>query len=285
MKIYQTLETEMRNGILIVRQARETSLNARNAQMYVELMAALESASNDEDVIAVLLTGKGRFFCAGMDFASDPAQAWEILPDDAENVRRVKRSLPLRLADDVRTWPAVHFIASFINFEKPLLAAVNGPAIGEGFTSLLHCDIVYAADSAYFWAPFARAGVAPEFCSSKLMSARLGATLSNAAMFLGRKITADEAMQAGFVLDILPAGPAFENDVLDLICSGLELMGPPELRGQTLRSYKKLVSSETERAALMEISVAEFELIRARAESGETAVVQRYYQSLLPAKK
>lgn len=279
---YQTIECELNNGILVLRHDREDTLNARNSQMYVEIMAALKTASLDDDVVGVLLTGKGRFFCAGMDFNNQAKLAYEVQPTDSSTVHDVKINLPRRDEDDVATWLPVKFIESFISFDKLLIGAVNGPAIGEGFSSLLHCDVVYAADSAYFWAPFARAGVAPEFCSTKLMARKLGAGLANAAIYLSRRITAEEARSAGFVEAVYASGDAFEATVLSVVQDGLDLAGPPELRPQTLRGYKSLVFDEADRLAMIEQCRKEFELIRARARSGETKRVQAHYQNLLP---
>jgi enoyl-CoA hydratase/carnithine racemase len=281
---YQCIETERRDGILILRHAREQKLNARCTQMYMEIMAVLADASADDTVIAVMLTAKGKYFSAGMDFQDNPKLAYEILESDGASVASIKSNLPPRNADDVRTWPAVKFIESFINFDKPLIGAVNGPAIGEGFSSLLHCDLVYAADSAYFWAPFARAGVAPEFCSTQLMPARLGRSMASAAMFLGRRISALEAQAAGFVVEIMEAGEGFEDAVLTSLQQGLALAGPPELRRQTLQSYRRLVYPKSERTALLQQCYDEFELIRERAQTGVTKAVQQHYQAQLPVK-
>jgi enoyl-CoA hydratase/carnithine racemase len=206
----------------------------------------------------------------------------KTLPSDSDAVLQIKASLPQRDPNDVSTWLPVLFIDSFIDFDKPLFAAVNGPAIGEGFSSLLHCDVVYAADSAYFWAPFARAGVAPEFCSTYLMPKILGASRAHAALYLGEKITASQALGAGFVLEVLPAGDGFEEQVLDKIQKGLELSGPPELRAKTLSAYKAIVVSESERAHLRQVCRDEFELIRDRSASGDTSAVQDYYSKDLP---
>lgn len=279
---FQTIECEVRDGVLVLRHDREDQLNARNTQMYMEIMATLAEASKDDAVAAVMLTGKGRMFSAGMDFKNDPSLAYTVLDTDSAAVRAIKRGLPERDEDDVGTWPAVRFVESFIAFDKPLIGAVNGPAIGEGFSSLLHCDVVYAADTAYFWAPFARAGVAPEFCSTRLMGERLGATLANAALYLGRRVSAEEAHRVGFVLEVLPAGEAFEDQVIGSVAEGLALTGPPELRGKTLRAFKGLVRDDATRAALVAQGRREFELVRERARSGETATVQAYYQAALP---
>jgi enoyl-CoA hydratase/carnithine racemase len=279
---YQTIECELKDGLYVIRQNRSDKLNARNSQMYVEIMAALADASAREDTAAVLLTAKGRFFSAGMDFDNDPKLAYETLPTDGAGVRDIKSALPEQDPTDLGTWLAVRFIEAFINFDKLLVGAANGPAIGEGFSSLLHCDIVYAADTAYFWAPFARAGVAPEFCSTELMAQRLGDTLANASLYLGRRISAEQAQSAGFVLDVVPHGEGFEDAVVRGVQEGLQLAGPPEMRARTLKQYKTLIRDEHTRRHLLDVCRNEFELIRERGRSGETRMVQRYYARELP---
>ncbi|MBT3427078.1 MAG: enoyl-CoA hydratase/isomerase family protein [Gammaproteobacteria bacterium] len=279
---YQTIETEKRNGILILRHNRPEKLNARNSQMYVEIMAALSIASEDDEVVAVVLTAVGKFFSAGMDFENEPRRAYEVQAGDSARTAEIKRALPKRIEGDVGTWLPVLFIESFIRFDKPLIGAVNGPAIGEGFSSLLHCDLVFATASAYFWAPFARAGVAPEFCSTMLMPERLGRSLANAAIYLGHRVSAAEAKSAGFVLELFPAGEKFESAVLARIEAGLALTGPPELRHNTLKRYKRLVYQDSDREKLLLQCRKEFELIREMGRSGDTKKVQAYYQNVLP---
>ena len=280
---YQTIAVERRDGVLILRQNRPDKLNCRNSQMYVEIMAALDLASHDDNVAAVVLTGTGKFFCAGMDFANDPEVAYTAQAWDDETTVRIKQALPERQSDDVTTWLPVKFIETFIEFDKPLIGAVNGPAIGEGFSSLLHCDVIYCTEATYFWAPFARAGVAPEFCSTLLLEARLGKSLAAATLYLARRISAQEAKNVGFVVDILPSSEDFLARVVALIEDGLALSGPPELRASTLTRFKHLVYPRQTKAALLAQCHAEFELIRDRAISGETNTVQSYYQSELPS--
>lgn len=279
---YQTIKTDIKDGLFTLCQNRPDKLNARNSQMYVEIMAALKEASNNDEVAALVLTSSGKFFSAGMDFSNDTRIAYEVQTWDHPNTATIKTSLPKRDGQDVSTWLPVKFIESFINFDKPLIGAVNGPAIGEGFSSLLHCDLVYAARSAYFWAPFARAGVAPEFCATELLQARLGQSLAAATLYLARRITCEEAHNVGFVVDIIPDSEDFQNGVHSRLREGLQLAGPPDLRARTLQSFKQLAYSTDRRRELIDRCHREFELIGARARSGETARVQAYYREALP---
>jgi peroxisomal 3,2-trans-enoyl-CoA isomerase len=276
MTRYQTIDVSLRDGLCVLKHNRPECLNARNSQMYAEIIAALADASEDTSVCAVMLTGSGAAFCAGMDFNNDFTMATTALADDSVRVRSVKAQLsalePRRAVFEL----ARKFVAAFINFDKPLIGAVNGAAIGEGFSSLLHCDVVYASPSAYFWAPFARAGAAPEFCATMLANRRLGPTLGNAALYLSRKITAAEAQRAGFVLDIVE-GADFQGAVEALIQEGLALAGPADLRADTLKRFRALAYPDQERERLLAQADKEFELLARRAANGETARVQAYY--------
>lgn len=281
---YQTIEVRIDGGVCVVTQNRPEALNARNSQMYAELIGVLQAASAQPDVAMVLLTGAGRMFCAGMDFNNDARLAKQPLATDPPAVRDVKAGLADVPPERAHFELARRFVAAFIEFDKPLVAAVNGGAVGEGFSSLLHCDVLYATSEAWFWAPFARAGAAPEFCATLLAGRRLGETLGNAALYLARRISAEEARQAGFVLEVLPQA-GFVEAVLARLHDGLALAGPPDLRVDTLRRFRALVRSPEQRAALHARSDQEFELLRLRAARGDGARVREYYAAQLPRRK
>lgn len=284
MTEYLTIDVRIDGGVCVVTQNRPETLNARNSQMYAELIAALHEASERPDVAMVLLTGAGRMFCAGMDFNNDARMATRVLESDPPRVGDVKASLADVPPERAHFELARRFVAAFIEFDKPLVAAVNGAAIGEGFSSLLHCDVLYATADAYFWAPFARAGAAPEFCATLLAGKRLGVTLGNAALYLARRISAEEARQAGFVLEVLPQA-GFVEAVLARLHDGLALAGPPDMRADTLQRFRALVHSPEQRAALHARSDQEFELLRLRATRGDGARVREYYAAQLPRRK
>ncbi len=279
---YQTIKVDTRDGLCVVTQDRPERLNARSSQMYAEMIAAFEAADADAEVCALLLASSGDAFCSGMDFKNEYQHAYTVLPEDSEHVAAIKAEFP---ADDPMTAVvglAKRFVQAFIRFEKPLIAAVNGAAVGEGFSSILHCDLVYATPNAYFWAPFARAGAAPEFCATVLAPRRLGPTLANAALYFGRKIDVHEAHGAGFVLEILER-ENFLDEVEKRLQEGLALAGPPELRASTLRSFRALVYSDEERERLYLQADREFDLVQQRVRSGETDLVRQYYASQLPS--
>ena len=175
--------------VLLLTITRTSSLNSFDSSLYLALISALTSAAMDDAVGAVVLTSEGKYFSSGADIQEQLAVAMS----DSEEV-------------DISSLPPFRFMQAMLAFPKPLVAAVNGPAIGIGVTLLLHCDLVIAAANATFWVPFARAAIVPEFASSKLLPATCGLQASNELLLLGRKVTAERAREMGIVTLISGAG-------------------------------------------------------------------------------
>ncbi|GMI42433.1 hypothetical protein TeGR_g7819 [Tetraparma gracilis] len=175
--------------VLLLTITRTSSLNSFDSSLYLALISALTSAATDDAVGAVVLTSEGKYFSSGADIQEQLAVAMS----DSEEV-------------DISSLPPFRFMQAMLAFPKPLVAAVNGPAIGIGVTLLLHCDLVIAAANATFWVPFARAAIVPEFASSKLLPATCGLQASNELLLLGRKVTAERAREMGIVTLISGAG-------------------------------------------------------------------------------
>lgn len=171
--------------IQVLRIARPEKKNALTGAMYGALADAIEAGDADDTIAAHILTGSGGVFTAGNDIGDFLATARGTGGLD-KNVVRFIRLLPL--------------------IKKPLIAAVDGNAIGIGTTLLFHCDLVYAAPDATFATPFLDLGVVPEAASSLLMPARMGYTRAFAMLALGDPMSADDALAAGFVNAIAPAG-------------------------------------------------------------------------------
>ena len=170
--------------IQILRIARPEKKNALTGAMYGALADAIEAGDADDTIAAHILTGSGGVFTAGNDIGDFLATARGTGGLD-KNVVRFIRLLPV--------------------VKKPLIAAVDGNAIGIGTTLLFHCDLVYAAPDATFATPFLDLGVVPEAASSLLMPARMGYTRAFAMLALGDPLSADDALAAGFVNAIVPA--------------------------------------------------------------------------------
>ena len=162
--------------VLHLALARPEKKNALTRAMYAALADALDEASGDAEVRAVVLSGTGGAFTAGndlFDFMMDP-------PRD-------------------ETSPVFRFLHAAVAFPKPLLAAVDGVAIGIGTTILLHCDLAYAAPEARFKMPFTDLGLVPEAASSLLVPRLAGGARASELLLLGETFGAETAREIGLV--------------------------------------------------------------------------------------
>jgi enoyl-CoA hydratase/carnithine racemase len=173
--------TERTGSILRIQLNRPKRRNAMTSAMYVALAGILNEAANDEKTRVVLWHGAGDSFCAGNDiedFLKNP-------PGPGES-------------------PQAQLMHALIDFDKPLIAAVQGAAIGGGTTMLLHCDFVYAGESAKFQMPFINLALVPEFGSSSIVPARIGLLRSAELILLGSPYDASRALELGLVTQVVP---------------------------------------------------------------------------------
>ncbi len=170
------------DGVLELRFNRTEKKNAITGAMYDALTAALQGASERPAVRAVLIAAEGDIFTAGNDIKDF-----------------------LAMSGGLASTPASRFIHTIATFGKPLVAAVNGPAIGVGATLLLHCDLVYASPQASLSVPFVDLGLVPEAGSSMLLPMRVGFARAAALLLLGEPMDAEAACTAGLVNAIVPA--------------------------------------------------------------------------------
>jgi enoyl-CoA hydratase/carnithine racemase len=175
--------TTLRDGILQIRINRPEKKNALTQDMYTAIATALAQADENPEVRAVTLTGTGDSFTSGNDVA-------DFLKRDTTS-------------SDQR--PVGAFLAAIAAIRKPLIAGVNGMAIGVGVTMLLHCDLVYAAESATFQMPFTNLGVVPEAASSQLLPQMVGYHRAAELMLLGERIDARRALEIGVINGVSPA--------------------------------------------------------------------------------
>jgi len=172
-------------AVRVLTFARPEKLNAFDSAMWYGLAEALDSASADDSVHVVVLTGEGRAFSAGQDIDEMALLATGQAPAGAEGA-----------------FPSL--LDAIGRFDKPLLAAVNGMGIGIGATILGHCDLVVMAETARLKTPFAQMGVAPEAASSYLLPLRLGPSLAADMLLRGRWLTSGEALAEGLALEVVP---------------------------------------------------------------------------------
>src|ERR1700720_1993949 len=160
---------------------RPAKKNAMTSNMYLALADLLDGAAKDDRVRAVLWHGAGDSFCAGNDvedFVKNP-------PGPGES-------------------PQARLMTALLNFEKPLVAAVHGAAIGGGTTMLTHCDFVYAGASTKFQMPFINLGLVPEFGASCSVPARIGYIRAAELILLGLPFDAKRAADLGLVTQVVP---------------------------------------------------------------------------------
>ncbi|ARP93269.1 enoyl-CoA hydratase-related protein [Bordetella genomosp. 13] len=160
--------------------------NALDNAAYGELTAQLRQAADDAELAAVILTGAGGQFTAGNDLRDFQAQARRPAGDSA----------------------AIGFLRALIDLDVPVIAAVEGHAVGIGVTLLQHCDFVHAAQDATLRMPFVALGLCPEGGSSLLMPRLAGMRKAAEWLLLGRAIGAPEACEAGLVNSVVSAGGA-----------------------------------------------------------------------------
>ena len=173
--------TERSGGILRIQLNRPTKRNAMTSAMYVALADILKDAAKDEQTRVVLWHGAGDSFCAGND-----------LEDFLKNPPGPGVS------------PQAQLMHALVDFDKPLIAAVQGSAIGGGTTMLLHCDFVYAGESAKFQMPFVNLALVPEFGSSSIVPARVGHLRAAELLLLGSPFDAKRALTLDLVSQVLP---------------------------------------------------------------------------------
>jgi len=162
---------------------------------------------------------------------------------------------------------------------------VNGPAIGEGFTTLMMGDIIYASDSAYFWAPFARFGVVPEITSTVTLPQRVGMAVAAEMLLMSKKKTPEEMLRAGLINEVLPAGDGFLPAVKERMKSGLNLAGDPSVRLKALRMFKSMLKTKEWRDRMVAQNRNEQEMVRQRVRDGDIQKNLAFYAAQMPQKK
>jgi enoyl-CoA hydratase/carnithine racemase len=176
------IEVIREGAVMSAAFARPQKKNAITGAMYEKLIEAFDVANRDPEVGALVLSGTGGVFTAGNDIGDFLAVA-------------------LHESGDLPAW---RFVSAVAEFEKPLLAAVDGLAIGVGTTLCLHCDLVYATPQARFQTPFVNLGLVPEAGSSLLAPQRFGRAKAAELLLLAEPFGAEQALKLGLVNAILP---------------------------------------------------------------------------------
>lgn len=173
------IETRINHGVLEIQFNRPEKKNAITEAMYDALAEAFIKARVNDDVSVVLISGHKSCFTAGND-----------LQDFMENPPEDESAAVFK------------FLLTVADFPKPIVAAVNGPAVGIGTTLLLHCDLIYSGESAKFQMPFVNLGLVPEFASSYLLPLRVGQAKASEWLLSGKTFGAEEAKAAGLINEV-----------------------------------------------------------------------------------
>jgi enoyl-CoA hydratase/carnithine racemase len=216
---------------------RPDKKNAITAAMYTSLAADLDAARHDESVGAVVITGAGTVFTAGND-----------LRDFLENPPA---------GEDA---PVFRFLTTLAEFDKPLVAAVRGVAVGIGTTMLLHCDLVYVAPSARFHMPFVDLGLVPEAASTLLLPRLVGPQRAAQWLLLAEPFNAETAVSVGLANAIVP-----DEEVLAHAVTMAEIIDAKPRNA--VRQTKRLLRSD--RAEVMAALRREVELFHEALRSPE----------------
>ena len=176
------IEASLADGVRVLRMNRPDKKNALDGAMYTALAEALEDGNTRADIRCQMICGLPGAFCAGNDIADFLKIAGKVPIGDT---------------------PVLRFLRALVRNEKPLVAAVDGFAIGVGTTMLFHCDRVFAAPGALFRTPFVDLGLVPEAGSSLIAPQLMGHKRAFELLCLGSAFSADKALQAGLISEIV----------------------------------------------------------------------------------
>lgn len=191
--VSDTLLYDAIDGVATVTFNRPEALNATNDVFYRELCALIREIADDESIGSVVLTGAGRGFCAGGD------------------VKAMNPDMPLLARRKRHRWILSDVLRPLVMLEKPVIAAVNGAAVGAGFNIALAADIIIASEAAIFSQIFTRLGLVPDLGGLYLLTRVIGLNKAKELCFTAKKVSAAEGHAMGFVNHVVPAEKLLEE--------------------------------------------------------------------------
>lgn len=213
---FEQIQLDVDNGVATITLNRPDKLNAFTARMMNEIIAAFDQTDADDDVRAVIVTGAGRGFCAGADLSSGTDTFdYESRTDDD-----VTERIPSDGIERIRDGGGRTTLRIFES-KKPVIGAINGPAVGIGVTMTLPMDIRLASTNAKIGFVFARRGLVPEAASSWFLPRLVGVSQALEWTYTGRVFPAQEALDGGLVRslhepdDLLPAARELAQEIAD----------------------------------------------------------------------
>ena len=251
--MYNEILYEVAEPVATITLNRPEKLNATTPRMMVELRHALADAERDEHVTGIVLTGAGRGFCAGADMAGlKEIEQQGRIPAEADPSLSASPGDP-SMGDDFRRG-----LSYLLTIRKPVLAAINGPCAGYGFSAAMFCDLRFASERAVFTTSFAQRGLVAEHGMSWILPRLLGSARALDILWSGRKFDAAEALQLGGVNRVAPPEALLQEaqgyiSNLAATCSPTSLM---HMKQQVYRHLQQpLGEAMRETEALMAASV------------------------------
>ncbi|XP_068216236.1 enoyl-CoA delta isomerase 2-like [Palaemon carinicauda] len=230
---YQNLLVTCEDGLRTITLNRPKKMNAITREMYDEWVAALDEAAADPKTVVTAITGAGKYYCSGNDLSNftniDMSKIHELAKDSGVLLER--------------------FVSAFIEFPKPLVAVVNGPAVGVSVTIMGLFDAIYSTDAATFNTPFSALGQSPEGCSSYIFPKLMGFAKASELLMFNKKLTAHQACELGLVTEVFPDA-TFQQEVWPKLKAYAKL--PPKSL-----IYSKALIRDVERETLHKVNVAE----------------------------
>ncbi|SMO78544.1 2-(1,2-epoxy-1,2-dihydrophenyl)acetyl-CoA isomerase PaaG [Gracilimonas mengyeensis] len=252
------IQTTLNNGIFTITLNRPEKLNSFNFEMADQMKEALMKAESNNEIRCVLLTGKGRAFCAGQDLA----EATEVSEDPERDLSEIVYHTYMPIIKGIR------------ELEKPVVCAVNGTAAGAGANIALACDIVIASEEAKFIQSFSQIGLIPDSGGTYILPRLIGQALATALTFLGEKVSAKDAVDMGMIWKAYPADSFM--DEAQAIAQKLAKM-PTKGLGLTKRSFNAGYSNDLESQLKLEAEL--------QAEAGKTHDYNEGVQAFLEKRK
>ena len=231
---YTQILTEARDAVAVLTLNRPERLNAWTRRMSAELAHAIEAANADPAIGAMVVTGAGRGFCAGADIADTFKSQLDGGAEESGDG-----------ADEAGTRRAANWV-QLVRDSKPMVAAINGPAIGVGLTMVLPMDFLVAAESAKLSARFVKMGLVPELASSHFLVQRCGWGLGSDLALSGRTVQGSEAGELGLVDEVVADSAALDA-ALERAATYAENPAPQ------LRMIKRLLTSNAAQVDLSEV--------------------------------
>ena len=231
----QMLTSAIDNGVLVITLCRPEKMNAWNYQLHTELSHSIEAANADVDVDAIVVTATGKGFCAGADMSA-------VFGLSEEQKRQA------RAGARVDDWVAL------LRRSKPVVAAVNGVAIGVGVSLILPADQILATPAARFSLRFVKLGIVPEFAASHFVERRIGFGAASRVLLTGEELSAQEALELGLIDRVVPADTLLDDAKAVACRMGLN----PHM---ALRATKQLLTANAPEADLALVQQREIEAL------------------------